>query len=59
MFTSGGAATPSNVLLKWLTRVFKKHGKTVQSHDFRATKLTHFYKASGNDIRATQAMVGH
>ena len=59
IFTSEGAVTSSNTLLQWLKYFYKKHGKTVQSHDFRHSKTTHFYRASGNDIKATQAMLGH
>ena len=58
IFTSEGAPTSSNTLLRWLTRFFKKHGKTVQSHDFRTTKATHYYNDC-NDIKATQVMLGH
>ena len=58
IFTSKGAVTSSNTLRAWLKYFFKKHGKTVQSHDFRATKATHYYKYC-SDIKATQVMLGH
>ena len=58
IFTSKGAVTSSNALPKWLRYFFKKHGKTVQSHDFRTTKATHYYKDC-KDIKATQVMLGH
>ena len=59
IFTSEGAVTSSNTLLRWLTRFYKKHGKTVQSHDFRATSITHYNADNGNDVNATMLMVGH
>ena len=58
MFTSKGAITSSNTLVKWLTRFFKKHGRAVQSHNFRATKATHYHEAC-KDLPATQALLGH
>ena len=45
MFASGDAATSSNALINWLTRFFKRHGETVQSHDFRKTMANNYYDA--------------
>ena len=58
MFPSGAASNPTNALVLWLSRFYKKHGEVVKSHDFRTTFATNHYRAYG-DIKKTQRRMGH
>ena len=46
MFPPGNRQNPTNMWSNMLGRFFKKHSLEVQSHDFRTTQATEFYKAT-------------
>ena len=58
MFAPASGNVPTRNHARWIQRFFEKHGEDIQSHDFRATRATKYYKAT-NDIVATQKFVGH
>ena len=58
MFPEGEGIDPAS---KWSIKVskfFNKHELKVQSHDFRVTQATDFYKKTG-DLVKTQDFMGH
>ena len=59
MFPGGKSKDPVNPWVKKIKRYYEKHGfPNVQTHNFRSTKATNFYKKS-LDLIGLRDMLGH
>ena len=51
MFPPGDGTNPTNKWTKVIKKFYDDHGMKVKSHDFRATQVTEFYKATKDIVK--------